>query len=168
MNERLRPDESEINNDAKQAFIEKARNLAPFKRQHVDVFGSYVTNFEQENGYTSVYIPGLAGHLQDGELIDDAVRILERKPEELDNGFTIVRIKNYIVHVINLKAQYREDVKVFDSDGNSVNADVTPDMKQYIEAYDMDKILGVSPVFTYDRLHEVYDLLDSLDPNDTF
>ena len=82
-----------------------------------------------------------------------------------------MHIKRYVIHVLDLEAEYGEDVKVFDSNGKVVKTNQPSGMTgiaNRIEAYEMDKMLGVSSVFTYDRLREVNNLLDSLDPNDIF
>lgn len=174
MNERYngpRDNEPEISDEEKRVFIDKVRAFAPFKGQPVDRFGAYETRilYGEDEGYVSIYIPGLSGVEIEGEMIDDAVRVIKRIPEDLGNGTTIVHMTAYTIHETDLRAEYTEDEKAFDTEtGERVGPKPTDDIDSFIEAYHLEQEIRVSPTFTAERLREVEELLDSLDPNDTF
>lgn len=168
MNERLYSHEREISDDEKRALINRARQLAPYNGQRVDNFGAYATNFDQKHGgYTSIYIPSMAGLESEDEMIDDAVRIIERVIVEENENVTIIRNKSYKIHEASLEATYGEAIKVFDTEtGKPIRSEIEQDLSAVVEAYDLEQKHGPSPVFTHDRLREVNELLDSLDPSE--
>lgn len=173
MNERMtHPDkEPEITDEQKRQLIDRIRAFTPFTGQAVDRFGSYETRFlyGEDEGYVSIYIPGLSGvDLPDG-FVDDAVRVIKRIPEHLDNGVSIVHMTAYTIHEASLEAEYTEDAKAFDTEtGERVGPKPTEDVTKFLEAYHMEQELRVDPAFTQRRLDELNDILDNLDPNDTF
>ncbi len=173
MNERLTPpsEDREITDEQKRQLIDTIRELAPFKGQPIDRFGSYETRFlyGEDDGYVSVYIPGLSGvELPDG-FVDDAVRVIKRIPEDLGNGTTMVRMCAYIIHESDLSAEYSEDVKGFDTEtGVRVGPKPTEDIESFLEAYHLEQELRIDPTFTDERKQELETLLASLNPDDTF
>jgi hypothetical protein len=170
--------ETEITDDEKRALIDAIRGLAPLEDKKPDAFGTYCRNFLQPNGYTSIYIPGLAG-LEDVEahdaaedemaFVDDSVEVIERIEDVLENGLTSVHNRKWVINLKTLEAFYKESDMVFNSDtGTPFNAHHVADINQANEILDLEAKLGPSPIFTATRQHELLGLLDSLDPNDTF
>ena len=161
--------QQEITDDEKRAFVAQVREIAPFSGQPVDRFGAYETRFLYgEEGYVSVYVPGLSGVEVPGSMIDDAVTIIQRLEDELDNGMTIVHMKQYKIEETDLTATYSEDTKVFNTEtGALIGPKAVDDIPGFIEAQNLRHSI-VDPTFTTERLREAYELLDSLDPNDTF
>lgn len=165
--------EREITPDAKRAFIARVREMAPFDQARinkVDMFGCYETCFLYgEAGYVSVYVPGLAGVGLEDEMIDTAVHVCKRVPEELENGMTVVTTTSYIVDEITLDARYTEDEHVFDTEtGQRIGPKLSDQPERMIEIAAMEHEFRVSPIFTDARLAEVNEVLDSLNPKDTF
>lgn len=165
--------EREITPDAKRALIARVREMAPFdpaRINKVDMFGCYETCFLYgEEGYVSMYVPGLAGVELEDEMIDTSIRVCKRVPEELDTGMTVVTTTSYIVDEITLDARYTEDEHVFDTEtGLRVGPKLTDQPERLMEIASMEREFRVSPVFTEARLAEVNELLDSLNPDDTF
>lgn len=173
MNERYngpRGPEQEVTDDQKRAVIARARELAPFKGQPVDQFGAYETRFLYgDAGHVAVHIPGLSGVHIPGRIIDDKVQIIRKIPEELDNGVTLVHMYSYEIYETDMSAEYNEDVRPFDTQtGEAIGPNARDDIDAFMEAQDMEAEFRVDPTFTTERLREVTELLDSLDPNDTF
>ncbi|MBC7512246.1 hypothetical protein H7142_01120 [Candidatus Saccharibacteria bacterium] len=164
--------EREISPSEKLGLVQRVRKLAPFDTDRinkVDRLGSYETCFIYgEEGYVSIYVPGLAGIGIEGELIDTAVRVCKRIPDELENGMTVVTTTSYIIDELTLDARYVEDEHVFDTvTGKRIGPKLTDDPGRLMELASMEYEFRVSPVFTEARLAEVNEVLDSLDPEDT-
>jgi hypothetical protein len=165
-----RDNEPEISKEQKQALIQRVREFAPFTGQRVDIFGAYETRFLYGTaGHVTIHIPGLSGTHVPGSIIDDMVQIIKKVPEELDNGITLVHMYSYSIYETDLSAEYKEDVRPFDTHtAEPIGPNARDDTDAFLEAQGMEDEFRVDPTFTAERLREVTELLDSLDPEDTF
>ena len=153
----------------KMALVSRARQIAPFRGQPVDRFGSFVTNFNhaEGEGFTSIYIPGLSGVEQLGPGISDSIQIIRREPEELDASRTLVHLTSYAIHETDFSTEYKTDIRIFDTITGKEIRPQQEDLFEMMVAHAMERHLRAA-AFTASRLDEVNAHLDTLDPEDTF
>jgi hypothetical protein len=157
----------EITDDQKRTLIARARAFAPFRGQPVDVFGSYVTHFnhQDEDGFTSIYIPGLSGTVNEGDLFSDNIQIVKRVPEFVDDWRAIMHITSYGIHETSMVTEYITDIRFFNVEtGEEIRTPKT--QVERIEASIEEYHTRMEPITT-SLLVDLNRLLDSLDPNDT-
>jgi hypothetical protein len=170
MSERRKPDKYRpLTDDEKRDVIARAREFVPYdERSAIDQLGSYAKHFrlQDEPGFVSIYMPGLAGTHILGEITSDCVWIIKRVPEELDHGIGLTHITNYMIDLIDLSAVHITDTRVFDI---ATGAEIKPDI-DHDERFEAskDEFEAQSSEMTTHELEELTRLLDSLDPNDTF
>jgi hypothetical protein len=162
--------EQEITREEKIALISRARTLAPYRGQPIDQFGSFVTHFyhADDEGFTSIYIPGLSGHTEPGRLFSDSVQVMDRRLEEEIEGISLVRIRSYIVHETTLILEYVNELRAFDTQtGKPIQEDFRQDPERLVEAQLLEYPDRIA-AFTRQRLIELHQHLDTLDSEDTF
>jgi hypothetical protein len=120
MTERFRDSEptQEINHDQMNNVIDRLRLLAPYANQPVDQFGAYKTMFEHQDGegYTTIYIPVMAGLEHVDGFVDDTYRIISRREEELNTGCTVVDTTTYGLRPTDMSTSYQQNALVYDSE----------------------------------------------------
>lgn len=161
---------NEISIDERRSLIARVRALAPYTGQPVDQFGSYVTHYyhDDDDGFTSIYIPGLSGHIEPGKLFSDSVQVMDRRLEEEIGNISVVRVKSYVVHEADFTLEYSDELRTFDTQtGQLLQPDIQTDAEMVHEAqmYELPRRIAE---FTHERLTELLHHLDTLDPKDTF
>ena len=162
--------EQDITFDEKVVLISRIRGLAPYRGQAVDRFGSFVTHFNHADGegFTSIYIPGLSGHKEQGKIFSDSVQVMERRLEEEMGGISLVRVKSYIVHEENYILEYVDELRAFDTaTGKPIQENFRENPEGVLAAQLLEYPRRVAD-FTRERLEELHRHLDTIDPEDTF
>jgi hypothetical protein len=175
MNERMvdSDDSQEITPQQMTALADRARALAPFDGQRIDDFGTYQTRYAHPDGsgYVSIYMP-VASELQDIDpYVDDTVRIIDRREEELNETTTLVHTTTYAVSPADAMTNYEERDLAFDSQtGEQIGPRIQPDMSiaELTRAYNLNRAMNGPSVLTAARLQKVSELLYGIDPSERF
>lgn len=170
MNERQITPESTIDQDHFDRIVQKVREVAPYEGQPVDGLGCYVTRYELPDVDVGIFVPTFGADFAESEedTYDDAVRIIVRREEVVDENYLIWYIKQYSLHLADNEAEYGESVKVCDAlTGRPISAPTGDDYETIKTRYELEK-LTTSSIFTKQRYDEAMTVLDSLTPDQRF